>query len=436
MKKKQRLTAELWDKMQYLFRNYYDRMVHACLYYDGKIDVDALKSVLIATTEKVPVLHSSFHDSVINPYWEVEEYSVADILSVKDSTAESLEDDIEEFLTQCIPVTSNVQFKIRVFHEGERSVLCMIVNHMCFDGGDFKYFLKRLSANYNAMLSGGASVEIKTGTRSYDQVYTKLEGDDKEAAQKLYKNISTVKDEHYFPMTEPRKEDKSMINRRKVDKETFDKFRKIGKHYGVTVNDLMLAVYMHSLYEFGNYPATDTLTIPCMVDLRRHIEGGEEAGGLTNHTGFMQCSVEGVGTTINDTLVKVLHSVRKSKHDKFMGLYSLPLLKLAYTIFPYAISETAIKIGYLNPLIGMSNIGVLNPDLLTMGPYKPVDGFMTGAVKYKPYMQLALTSMNGELTMTIAIRGNDDDKVLVQKFFDIIVRNINTFIEENARYLD
>ena len=219
-----------------------------------------------------------------------------------------------------------------------------------------------------------------------------------------------------------------MINRRKVDKETFDKFRKIGKHYGVTVNDLMLAVYMHSLYEFGNYPATDTLTIPCMVDLRRHIEGGEEAGGLTNHTGFMQCSVEGVGTTINDTLVKVLHSVRKSKHDKFMGLYSLPLLKLAYTIFPYAISETAIKIGYLNPLIGMSNIGVLNPDLLTMGPYKPVDGFMTGAVKYKPYMQLALTSMNGELTMTIAIRGNDDDKVLVQKFFDIIVRNINTFI--------
>ena len=149
----------------------------------------------------------------------------------------------------------------------------------------------------------------------------------------------------------------------------------------------------------------------------------------------MQCSVDGVGATLNDTLIKVLRSVRKSKHDKFMGLYSLPLLKLAYTIFPYAISETGIKIGYLNPLIGMSNIGVLNPELLTMGDAVPVDGFMTGAVKYKPYMQLALASMNGELTMTIAIRGNDDDKILVEKFFSILMRNVRTFISDNLKYL-
>ena len=80
MKKKERITAELWDKMQYLFRNYYDRMVHAVLYYDKPVDVEILKTVLIATTEKVPVLHASFHDSVINPYWEVEDYSISDIL--------------------------------------------------------------------------------------------------------------------------------------------------------------------------------------------------------------------------------------------------------------------------------------------------------------------------------------------------------------------
>ena len=77
-----------------------------------------------------------------------------------------------------------------------------------------------------------------------------------------------------------------------------------------------------------------------------------------------------------------------------MGLYSLPLLKLAYTILPFSISEFAIKIGYDNPLIGMSNIGLLPVDKLTFGNAKPVDGFMTGAVKYKPFMQLALTTLN------------------------------------------
>ena len=436
MKRKQKIKAELWDKMQYLFRNYYDRMVHAVLYYDGLIDIPTLKTVLVATTEKVPVLHSSFHDSAIDPYWVVEDYTIDDILIVKDVAPEVLEEEIEAFITQCIPVTSRVQFKMAILNSNGRSTLCMIVNHMCFDGGDFKYFLKRLASNYNAVIGGTPVIDIKTGSRSYDQVYTKLDEEDKEVAKNLYKNISQVKDEHYFPLSPDTPEDKSMINRSKIDADTFAKFRKIGKHYGVTVNDLMLAVYIHSLYEFGKYPETDTVTIPCMVDLRRHIEGGEEAGGLTNHTGFMQCSVEGVGKNVNETLVKVLQSVRKSKKDKYMGLYSLPLLKLAYTILPYAISEIAIKIGYLNPLIGMSNIGVLAPHKLGLSGLQLVDGFMTGAVKYKPYMQLALTSLNGELTMTIAIRGNEKDREAVGEFFKIIHKNVNDFISHNAQYAE
>ena len=40
---KKLLKAEMWDKMQYLFRNYYDRMMHCVLYYDGPVDEDALR---------------------------------------------------------------------------------------------------------------------------------------------------------------------------------------------------------------------------------------------------------------------------------------------------------------------------------------------------------------------------------------------------------
>ena len=67
------LKAELWDKMQYMFRNYYDRMVHCVHYYDGKLDVKTLKQVLVWTVEKVPVLHSAFHGNLVEPYWSVEE---------------------------------------------------------------------------------------------------------------------------------------------------------------------------------------------------------------------------------------------------------------------------------------------------------------------------------------------------------------------------
>ena len=119
-----------------------------------------------------------------------------------------------------------------------------------------------------------------------------------------------------------------------------------------------------------------------------------------------------------------------------MGLYSLPLLKLAYAIFPYVISETAIKIGYLNPLIGMSNVGILEDGKLKMGDCNLVDGFMTGAIKYKPYMQLALTSLLVEVTMSIAIKGSDNDKAKINEFFDILIGNIDEFIALNRHRIE
>ena len=428
------LKAELWDKMQYMFRNYYDRMVHCVHYYDKPLDVKVLKQVLVWMVEKVPVLHSSFHGNLVEPYWTVEDYTIDDVLVEK--VTDDVEKDVDEFITLDIPIENNVQIKVALFHDGSRDVLCVLVNHMCMDGGDLKYFMKKLAENYNKLLAGDRSLHIKTGSRSYDAVYSKLSGEELAHAKGLYKNISQVKDEHYFPLTPEAKDDYKMIVRRKIDRARFAEFRKIGKAMDVTVNDLMLTVYIRSLYEIGMYGDEERLTIPCMVDLRRHIVGGGEDTGLTNHTGFMQCSTARKGETINDTLIEVLRSVRQSKKDAYMGLYSLPLLKLAYAIFPYVISETAIKIGYLNPLIGMSNIGILEDGKLKMGDANLVDGFMTGAIKYKPYMQLALTSLLGEVTMSIAIKGNDSDKAKVNEFFDILIGNVDEFISLNRHRIE
>ena len=429
------LKAEIWDKMQYLFRDFYDRMVHCVQIYDAPIDVAAMKNVLIWTTEKTPILHSAFRVNAVEPYWTVEDYTIDDILTV-DLECDDLDERIDKFITQSIPIDSNVQYRFAILSDGKRWALAMIVNHMCMDGGDFKYFMKKLAENYNKQISGERGFAIKTGSRALDEVYSNLTDEDKEVAKNLYKNISAVKDEHYFPLTPSNKDDRTMICKRKVDKELFDNFRAIGKKLDVTVNDMMLAFYIRALYDVGMFDENERLSIPCMVDLRRHIEAGGANTGLTNHTGFMVCSVENKGATINDTLINVLRSVRKSKDDKYIGLYSLPLLKLAYAVFPYVISETAIKIGYMNPLIGMSNIGLLNDALLKLGDANLVDGFMTGAVKYKPYMQLALTTVKGVMTMTIAIRGNDEDKKIVEGFFDLIIQNMRDFVELNKAKLD
>ncbi len=427
-----RIKAEMWDKMQYLFRNYYDRMMHSVLYYDAPIDISLLKDVIIWTTERVPIYHSKFVDNGIRPYWKTQDYTIDDILSVNLNSTD-IESDIDTFIYQSIPTSSNVQWKSAVISDGKKWALCFVVNHMSSDGGDFKYILKRLTDNYNRLLEGKAKLDIKQGSRSHEAVYSKMTPEQRKHAEGLYKNISAVKDNHKFPFSPDNKElDKTMIVRRKISAELFEQFRKTGKRLGATVNDIMLAVYIQTLYEIGNYDSGDKISIPCMVDLRRYIADDFETG-VTNHTGFMVCSVNKKGETINDTLIDVLRSLRKSKEDPYMGLYSLPLLKLAYGVFPHFISEFAIGIGYVNPLIGMSNIGVIKPEELSLGESHVVDGWMTGGVKYKPFVQLALTSMNGEVTMTIAIRGRDEDRVIVDNFYDILIRNIQEFVDHNKQ---
>ncbi len=417
-----KLNAELWDKMHYLFRDFNDRMVHVELHYNFEIDIEALKTVLICFLEKAPVLHSSFVDNKFKTYWRVKDYSIDDVLHV--STPENLDEAINDFLTQYIPPENDLQIQVAVFFHDGKSVLCIVENHMCMDGGDFKYFLKALCKNYNDYVEKGISpIELKSGSRSFEEVYDDFSRTEKKMAQNLYKNVC-AKDNHRFPLTEDNIKDRSFIARRKIDKERFARLRASGKKLGATVNDMLVTAYFYSLYELAGFGRDESVTISCAIDLRRHMKDTSDTG-ITNQTAFMQCNIPELGEDIFQTLEYTKQSVAKFKKDKFMGLYGLPLLKLGYSIMPQMASEEVIKIGYSNPLIAMSNIGVLETDKLSLDGHEPTDGFMTGAVKYKPYVLLSATSINSELTLSMCVRGNEQDEKIVNDFFDLMDKNID-----------
>lgn len=423
-----KLNAELWDKMHYLFRDFNDRMVHAELQYDFEIDLDALKTVVICFFEKAPVLHSSFTDNHIHPYWTVEDYNIDEVVSSYTVGETELNERINDFLIQYIPPDAKIQMKIAVFYHGGKSTLCIVENHMCMDGGDFKYFLKALCRNYNDYVNDKISpINLRTGSRAYTQVYEDFTAAEKKMAKNLYKNINSA-DDHGFPFTPDNIRDKSFIAKRKLSAETFDKIRAAGKKHGATVNDMLLCAYFYSLYELAGFDNSEGISISCAIDLRRHIKDNSDSG-ITNHTAWMQCRVPERGRDIFETLTYVVRSSNKFKEDKFMGLHGLPLLSFGYKILPHAASEEIIKIGYANPLLAMSNIGILEVDKLALDGHEPTDGFMSGAVKYKPYALLSATSMRKELTLSMCVRGNDEDKKIVGHFFDLLEESINLLIK-------
>lgn len=422
---KRRLDAELWDKMHYLFRDFNDRMVHVELKYDFVPDIEALKTVIICAFEKAPVLHSKFVDMKLWTHWEVMPYNIDDVLTVE--YPDDIDKAADEFLTQYIAPTESIQMKVALFIKDGKSTLCMIENHMCMDGGDLKYFLQEFCTNYTKYVSEGKSpVNFRTGSRSYSDVYSGFSKTEAGVARRLFKNINE-RDDHRFPLTDDNIRDTSFIVRKKFSEETLDKLKIKGKELGATINELLLASYFYSVYELAGYPDSDKVMISNAIDLRRHMDNVDDKG-FTNHTSWMQCAIPERGKDIFETVKYVIASSNKFKKDKFMGLYGLPLLNFGYSFMPHAVSEEIIKIGYSNPFMAMSNIGILNGQHYALDSHEPVDAFMSGAVKYKPFVLLTATTYKKVITLSMCVRGNDEDKKIVNHFFDLMEKNINTII--------
>ena len=420
---KRRLEAELWDKMHYLFRDFNDRMVHVELNYDFVPDIEALKTVIICAFEKVPVLRSKFVDNKLWTHWEIMPYKIDDVFTV--SYPDDVKAAVDEFLTQYIAPTESIQMKIALFIKDGKSTLCMIENHMCMDGGDLKYFLQEFCENYSKYVSDGISpVNFRTGSRSYDDVYSGFSKTEAGVARRLFKNIN-ARDDHRFPLTKDSIQDRSFIARKQFSAETLDKLKAKGKELGATINELLLASYFYSVYELAGYPESDTVMISNAIDLRRHMESVDNKG-FTNHTSWMQCAIPERGKDIFETVKYVIASSNKFKKDKFMGLYGLPLLNFGYNFLPHGVSEEIIKIGYSNPLMAMSNIGILNGQHFELCGNEPANAFMSGAVKYKPFVLLTATTYKKVITLSMCVRGNDEDRQIVNKFFELMEKNINT----------
>lgn len=407
-----KLKAEIWDKVQYIFRNYYDRMVHAALYFDGVPDKEFVKEALKYLTAKYPVLKSKFVNNTVAPYWKVSDLKDDEYLGVK--ICDDLQKSVLDALAREIDVKSHKQFEITLHVCGNKSALSFIVNHMCVDGGDLKYFLAKLKEAYNLLAEGKTldSLVLKQGTRSYLQLYKDMTEEERKTAKGLYVNVSRTGIKNRFAFTDDT-DCTTRFNFVKFTKEQFAAMRANGKEVGATVNDLFLAAYAKCIY--GYIKGGDKrLAVTNMKNLRYHM-ADNDSENLTNLTGFMPCILDDAKGSFEDILKKVCEVTQKAKEDKFCGLYGLPLMALAFRLFPFSVAELVIRIGYENPLIGMSNIGIITEDMTAYKGVRCRDAFMTGATKFKPYIQLTSTTFEQEPTLCIAQKCSDRDEEKIRR---------------------
>ena len=75
----------------------------------------------------------------------------------------------------------------------------------------------------------------------------------------------------------------------------------------------------------------------------------------------------------------------------------------------------------------MSNIGLINPAEFRLGDFEPYDAVSSGAIKFKPYMQLALTTFSNEITFSIGVRVTDKEQLVFENFLKKVTDELYSF---------
>ena len=156
-----------------------------------------------------------------------------------------------------------------------------------------------------------------------------------------------------------------------------------------------------------------------MVDLRRYLPNNR-AEAICNLSSMIICNIgPEIGANFTETLLKVKQAMHAQKKG-YPGLHGLSTLNALFKFLPFATVRKLIKQKFVNPLIAITNIGIIDSGRLVFGKIPVADAFMTGSIKYPPYFQLALSTFNNTITFSVNLYGSEYDRELIQKFLAIL----------------
>jgi NRPS condensation-like uncharacterized protein len=332
---KVRYTAELWDQMQFFFQKYNDHQLHCAISFKEQLDFECIKKAVFFTMKILPLLNSRFVEGHVRPYWEVIDTVIDDVVTFTDNS--NVKDEIDSFLTGKTDEFKGPQLKVRIVRSSNKDTLCIVMNHMICDGAGFKEYLYLLGSIYtNLRKDSTYEPEYKTGgSRSLSQIFRQVNTLDKLRILLIPHRLSKHNSGFFFSLsgdsfTSP------YILRYKLNSDRFHILKEYGRENGATINDIVLAAYIRALYKVIDIKRTESIAIPCMINLRRFLPA-RKADSICNLTSTIICDIGSeLGDCFDETVKRVIHAMDGQKNN-FPGLNGLFMLDSIFKLFPYPI---------------------------------------------------------------------------------------------------
>lgn len=411
-----KFNSEIFDQLQLLFETYKfnDHQIHCIINFDNKIDKNAIKKAVSLMIDVIPILGSAYVEEKNKCYWEkLKLLKNEDIITIVND-----KDKFNEFMTSRTSEFVGPQIKFCLLNSNKDS-LGVIINHMICDAAGFKKCMYLFSYLYSELLKNPNYVPnfVYKADRSIDKINKEFKLKDKIKVL-LLQGKESNKDSYYkFPISGEKV--KPFILTHKITENKYEKITDYCRKYNVTINDVILAAYYRVIYKVLNLESKSTLNIPIMVDMRRYLKT-KNTNTICNLTSMVVTSMDYMpNDNFNDSVLKINKDM-KNKKNKFIGLNGFIKISIIFQVFNYNVIKKFMRTAFKNPLIGMSNIGVLDSQKLSFLNSPINEAFMSGSIKYPPYFQLSLSSYNNTMTFSVNLYGNSEDEKIIKYFFDLL----------------
>ena len=413
-----RFKAETFDKLQFMLDEFRinDHQVHFVVSLNGKVDSDVLKKAVLLTLEAVPILGSRFVEDGNPPYWQcIDRADYEKAFSFIES--DDIDKDLERLLVSRTSALAGPQVLITLLRDRQFDVLNVVINHMVSDGAGFKQYMYLLASTYTGLLKDPhyRPASSEDSSRSISQVLDQLSTADMDTLSHLQNN---TKDSEYVLKggEDGEAELRPYLQLGRLERPGYLMLKEYcgGKHF--TVNDVVLAAYYRTLYRLLGIRRDVPLNISCSVDLRRYLPG-KKAKAICNLSSWILCDIIlGEAETFDDTAGRV-HEVMEERKRNLPGLGGLAMLNAGLESFPYDAVRKVIRGELHFPIFAMTNLNVIDRDLLVFGDTSVADAFMTGSMKYHPHFQIGFSTFNDTITFSLNLGDNVQDTDLISKFY-------------------
>lgn len=408
------IPAGTGEKMQFIVHPFNDNTIRFVLRYPGRLESDVLREATLALASSVEVLHASFTADSLRARWQINSLRAEDCFSCVRVQGDPAEAALQLALAS-IAADAPAQLRCILVQGSRDCALAVLISHLCADGVDGKYLLRKLCEAYTMLAQTGSceSLSVKNGSRAAEQVYSSLNRADR--LRLLKDPRSGVHSAFPFPTPDP---GRPVVLHRTLSAGEMADARGRAHAEGATVNDLLLTACYHAFAQVAGLDPQSPISIMCMMDLRRHCPGGDSQG-LCNLTGALTTSLPcGPCSTFDETLRTIAAQTRRSKEDPLAGLYGMPLLHGAARKLPMGLLLAAASHLYGSMSVGLTNVGALDSASLRMDDSVPQAIWFGGPVKQKPGVQLSAVSLDGACTLCIWGCAAPADIPLLQRFLD------------------